>query len=307
MNKNSRIYIAGHNGMVGSSIVKKLRNRGFHNLILRSSKELDLTDQRRVAAFFTKEKPEYVILAAAYVGGIYVNNTYPGDFYYINSMIQNNVIHCAFLTPVKKLLFLGSSCIYPKLCPQPIREEYLLSGSLEATNEAYALAKISGLKMCSYYNRQYGMNFISCMPTNLYGPNDNFDLMSAHVISALMRRIHEGKMNNSPFVTVWGTGTPLREFLHVYDLAEAVIFLMEEYDKPEHINIGTGEEISISELAYLLKKIVAYEGELIFDPALPDGTFRKLLDVSKIHDLGWHHQIGLEEGIRNTYSWFLEK
>ena len=307
MKKESKIYVAGHRGMVGSAIVRALEGEGFHNIIVRSHEELDLLDQVSVRNFFSSEKPEYVVLAAARVGGIYANDTYSADFYYINSMIQNNVIHSAYQNAVKKLLFLGSSCIYPQLCPQPIKEEYLLTGLLESTNEAYALAKISGLKMCQYYNKQYGTNFISCMPTNLYGPHDNFDLMTSHVLPALIRKIHEAKEAKAPSVTIWGSGKPLREFLHVDDLAEAALFLMEQYNGQEHVNIGTGADISIRDLAILIAKIIGFQGELAFDPEKPDGTPRKLLDVSKIHALGWHHRIELEEGIKETYRWYVEQ
>lgn len=306
MNKDSKIYVAGHKGMVGSAIVRALQKGGFQHLVLRSHHELHLTNQREVQDFFQAEKPEYVILAAAKVGGIYANDTYSADFFYSNSMIQNNVIHSASQSGVKKLLFLGSSCIYPQLCPQPIKEEYLLTGSLEPTNEAYALAKISGLKMCQYYNKQFGTNFISCMPTNLYGPHDNFDLMNSHVLPALLRKIHEAKASELTSVTIWGSGEPLREFLHVDDLAEAALFLMENYDGQEHVNIGVGTDLSIRDLAILITKIVGFEGELTYDLEKPDGTPRKLLDVSKIHQLGWHHQIELEEGIQNTYHWYLQ-
>lgn len=304
MNENSKIYVAGHRGLVGSAIFRNLKNKGYNNIIGRTHSELDLTNQAAVEEFFSEEKPEYVFLAAAKVGGIGANSEYPADFIMENLQIQCNVINGSFNNKVKKLMFLGSSCIYPKMCPQPIKEEYLLSGYLEPTNEAYALAKISGLKMCQYYNRQYGSNYISVMPTNLYGPNDNFDLNNSHVMPALIRKIHEAKLNNAPFVEIWGTGKPLREFLHVDDMADACVFVMEEYQGDEFFNVGTGNEISIKELAETIKDIVRYKGELRFNSSKPDGTPRKLLDVSKIENLGWKHKIDLVEGIRNTYEWF---
>ncbi|KKR21162.1 MAG: NAD-dependent epimerase/dehydratase [Parcubacteria group bacterium GW2011_GWE2_39_37] len=306
MNKNSKIYIAGHKGLVGSALVRELTKQGYDNLILKTRRELDLLDGVAVANFFQTEKPEYVFLAAAKVGGILANNDFPADFIYQNLQIQNNIIHNAYLNNVTKLLFLGSSCIYPKNCPQPIKEEYLLSGQLEPTNEPYAIAKITGIKMCQSYNRQYGTNFISVMPTNLYGPNDNFDLNSSHVLPALIRRFHEAKINNAKEVVVWGTGAPKREFLHVDDLATACIFLMENYNDSEIINIGTGEDVSIKELAETIKKISDFKGELVWDTSKPDGTPRKLLDVSKINNLGWKHKIELEKGIRLTYDWYLK-
>lgn len=301
MELDSKIYVAGHKGLVGSAIVRNLESRGYKNIITRTHSELDLTDQQAVKKLFTDEIPEYVFLAAAKVGGIYANKTYPADFIYENLQIQNNVIGTAHDFKVKKLLFLGSSCIYPKNCSQPIKEEYLLSGYLEPTNEAYALAKIAGLKMCQFFNRQYGDNFISCMPTNLYGPNDNYDLNTSHVMPALIRKFHEAKINNEPFVEVWGTGKPLREFLHVDDMADACVFLMENYDGEEHVNIGTGKEISIKELAEMIKKIVCYGGKIKFDEDKPDGTPRKLLDMSKLSDLGWKSKVELIDGIRGTY------
>jgi len=306
MNKDSKIYVAGHRGLVGSAIMRKLQQEGYTNIITRTHKELDLTNQAQTQEFFKKEKPEYVFLAAAKVGGIHANNTYPADFAYINIMIESNVIKASYDYGVKKLLFLGSSCIYPKLCPQPIKEEYLLTGLLEKTNEAYAIAKIAGLKMCQYFNRQYGTNYISVMPTNLYGPNDNFDLETSHVLPALIRKFHEAKINNKPYVEVWGTGTPRREFLYVDDLADAVIYLMNNYDENEPLNIGTGKDITIKELAELIKEIVGYEGEIKFDTTKPDGTPRKLLDVSRLHATGWKHKIELREGIQSTYEWFKE-
>ena len=306
MNKNSKIYIAVHKGLVSSALVRELTKQGYDNLILKTRRELDLLDGVAVANFFQTEKPEYVFLAAAKVGGILANNDFPADFIYQNLQIQNNIIHNAYLNNVTKLLFLGSSCIYPKNCPQPIKEEYLLSGQLEPTNEPYAIAKITGIKMCQSYNRQYGTNFISVMPTNLYGPNDNFDLNSSHVLPALIRRFHEAKINNAKEVVVWGTGAPKREFLHVDDLATACIFLMENYNDSEIINIGTGEDVSIKELAETIKKISDFKGELVWDTSKPDGTPRKLLDVSKINNLGWKHKIELEKGIRLTYDWYLK-
>ncbi len=304
MYKESKIYVAGHSGLVGSAIVRNLNKQGFYNLVRKTHNELDLTNQIQVEDFFAAEKPDYIFLAAARVGGIKANSSYPADFFFINSMIQNNVINNAYKFGVKKLLFLGSSCIYPKLCPQPMKEEYLLSGYLELTNEAYALAKISGLKMCQYYNTQYGTNFISCMPTNLYGQNDNFDLDTAHVLPALMRKFHEAKIKEASQVEIWGTGMPMREFLHVDDMADACLFLMENYDGQEHVNIGAGKELSIKELAVLMKEIVGYEGELVFDASKPDGMKRKLLDTNKLNKLGWHHKIGLSEGIKATYDWY---
>lgn len=306
MERNSKIYVAGHRGLVGSAIVRNLKEKGCSNIIGRTHEELDLKDQKSVRNFFREEKPEYVFLAAAKVGGINANNIYPADFIYENLEIQNNVIKAAFDYKVKKLLFLGSSCIYPKMCPQPIKEKYLLSGYLEATNEAYALAKISGLKMCQFFKRQYGADFISCMPTNLYGPKDNFDLNSSHVMPALIRKFHEAKVNNKEFVEVWGTGTPLREFLHVDDMADGCVFLMENYDGEEHVNIGTGKEITIRELAETIKEIVGFTGELRFNKDKPDGTPRKLLDVSKLRELGWTYKVELKDGIKSTYHWFKE-
>ncbi len=306
MDIGSKIYVAGHNGLVGSAILRNLKSKGYGNFILKSHKELDLMRQEAVEAFFDAEKPEYVFLAAAKVGGINANNTYPAQFIYENLMMQNNVIHSAHKAGVKKLLFLGSSCIYPKLAPQPIKEEYLLSGYLEPTNEAYAIAKIAGLKMCNYYNSQYGTNFISVMPTNLYGSQDNFDLQNSHVLPALIRKLHEGKIESKQQVEIWGTGKPLREFLHVDDMADACVYLMQNYDGDEFVNIGTGEEVSIKELAETIKKIVGFEGELVFDESKPDGTPRKLLDVSKLESLGWKYRIRLEDGIKETYDWFIK-
>ncbi|MBI6103417.1 GDP-L-fucose synthase [Clostridium perfringens] len=306
MNKDSKIYVAGHRGLVGSAIVRNLKEKGFNNIICRTHKELDLTNQNEVRKFFEEERPEYVFLAAAKVGGIHANNTYPADFIYENLMIQNNVIKAAHDFEVKKLLFLGSTCIYPKMAPQPIKEDYLLTGSLEETNEAYAVAKIAGLEMCKFFKRQYGDNFISCMPTNLYGPNDNFDLKNSHVLPALIRKFHEAKVNNSEVVEVWGTGKPLREFLYVDDMADACVFLMENYDGEQHVNIGTGVEVSIRELAETVKEVVGFEGELVFNTDMPDGTPRKLTTVDKLNGLGWKHKVELNDGIKMAYEWFLE-
>lgn len=307
MQKDDKIYIAGHRGLVGSAIVRKLQQLNFSNVIARTRQELDLFNQQKVEQFFATEKPDYVFLAAAKVGGIWANKTLPAEFIYENLLIQNNIIHAAYKNNVKKLLFLGSSCIYPKNCPQPIDENYLLSDYLEPSNEPYAIAKIAGVKMCQAYHRQYNCNFISVMPTNLYGPNDNYDLNSSHVLPALIRKFHEAKMNNETVVTVWGTGAPLREFLHVDDLADACVFLMQNYNSPEIINIGYGEDISIMNLAYLIKKIIGFNGELIFDISKPDGTPRKLLECKKINELGWKAAIDLERGITTTYQNFLNE
>ncbi len=302
MQKEDKIYIAGHRGMVGSAIFRKLRAMGFQNLLCRTSSELDLRNQQAVAQFFAEEKPDYVFLAAAKVGGIQANNIYRAEFLYDNLAIQNNIIHHSYLNGVKKLLFLGSSCIYPKMAPQPLKEEYLLTGLLEPTNEPYAIAKIAGIKMCEAYRSQYGCNYISAMPTNLYGPNDNYDLNNSHVLPALIRKFHEAKRDREAFVEIWGTGSPKREFLHVDDLAEACLFLMENYNEETLVNVGTGEDISIKELALLIKDIVGYEGELRFDTSKPDGTPRKLMDVSKLNKLGFSYSIGLEEGIKAVYE-----
>jgi GDP-L-fucose synthase len=302
MKKEDKIFVAGHRGMVGSAIVRKLKKENYNNLVLRTSSELDLRNQQAVEAFFETEKPDYVFLAAARVGGIVANNTYRADFIYDNLAIQNNVIHQSFKTGVKKLLFLGSSCIYPRLAPQPIKEEYLLTGELEKTNEPYAIAKIAGLKMCEAYRHQYGCQFISIMPTNLYGPNDNYDLNNSHVLPALIRKFYEAVEQNKPEVTIWGTGSPRREFLHVDDLADACFFLMQHYEGEWALNVGTGEDISIAELAELIKNIAGYKGKLSYDKSKPDGTPRKLLDVSRIHSLGWKHRISLEEGIRSVWN-----
>jgi len=302
MNKKAKIYIAGHTGMVGSAIYRKLHSSGYTNLIGRTSSELDLRFQDDVTTFYEQERPEYVILAAAKVGGILANNKYRAEFLYDNLMIEANSIQAAFLTGVKKLLFLGSSCIYPKNAPQPMKEESLLTGLLEPTNEPYAIAKIAGIKLCESYRSQYGCNFISAMPTNLYGPNDNYDLQGSHVLPALIRKFHEAKKNKEKEVIIWGTGTPLREFMHVDDLADASLFLMENYNEAEFVNIGSGEEISIMELASLIKRIVGYEGQLSHDTSKPDGTPRKLMDSSRLTNLGWKSSISLEEGIQNVYA-----
>ena len=305
MEKTAKIYVAGHRGLVGSAIVRQLTTAGYTNLVTRTRAELDLLNQTSVADFFATEKPEYVFLAAAKVGGIMANKTYPADFIYQNLVIQNNIIESAHKTKVAKLLFLGSSCIYPKLAPQPIKEEYLLTGPLEPSNDAYAIAKIAGIKMCQSYHTQYGDTFISVMPTNLYGENDNFDLETSHVLPALLRRFHEAKAANAPHVTLWGSGSPMREFLHVDDMAAACVHLMETYNEPEIVNIGTGEDVTIKELAETVKTIVGYEGEIQWDTDKPDGTPRKLLDVSKLHSLGFKHTISLKEGMQKTYTWYL--
>ena len=304
MEINSKIYLAGHNGMVGSAIFRTLKTNGYQNIVTRNLEELDLRNQKDVELFFEEEKPDYVFLAAAKVGGIQANNTYRAEFLYENLMIQNNVIHQSYLQNVKKLLFLGSSCIYPKLAPQPLKEEYLLTGELEPTNEPYAIAKIAGIKMCDAYRSQYGCNFISVMPTNLYGPNDNYDLKNSHVLPALIRKFHEAKMNNSNNVEIWGTGKPRREFMHVNDLAEACYYLMENYNEPGFINIGVGEDISIHDLAKLIQEIVGFQGELKFDTTKPDGTPRKLMDVSRLEKSGYKAKISLKEGIASVYKVF---
>ena len=302
MQPTDKIYIAGHNGMVGSAIHRALQARGFNNFILKTSTDLDLRNQQAVNEFFEQEKPAYVFLAAAKVGGIQANNTYRADFLYDNLMIEANIIHAAYKHRVEKMLFLGSSCIYPKNAPQPLKEEYLLTGLLEPTNEPYAIAKIVGIKLCDAYRAQYGCNFISAMPTNLYGPNDNYDLNNSHVLPALLRKFHTAVANNEPTVTVWGSGTPKREFLHVDDMAAACIFLMEQYNEEGIVNVGCGSDISIGELALLIKNIVGFKGEILFDASKPDGTMRKLMDVSKINRLGWKYGIGLEEGVRMVYE-----
>ena len=304
MNKSSKIYIAGHRGMVGSALHRKLLADGFTNFVVKTSSELDLRNQEAVARFFEEEKPEYVFLAAAKVGGILANNTYRGAFLYENLMIQNNVIHSSYLNGVKKLLFLGSSCIYPKMAPQPLKEDYLLTGLLEPTNEPYAIAKIAGIKMCDAYRSQYGCNFISVMPTNLYGPNDNYDLKNSHVLPAMIRKFHEAKINNEPSVTIWGTGKPKREFLHADDLAAACVYLMQNYNEEGLVNIGTGEDVEIGELAEMVKKVVGFTGTIENDLSKPDGTPRKLMDVSKLHGFGWKHTIDLFEGLKSVYEEF---
>jgi len=302
MEKNSKIYIAGHRGMVGSAIHRRLQDLGHTNFITRTSKELDLRNQAQVEAFFAAEKPEYVFLAAAKVGGIQANNVYRADFIYENMMIQSNVIHQSYVHGVKKLLFLGSSCIYPKMAPQPLKEDYLLTGLLEYSNEPYAIAKIAGIKMCESYRLQYGCDFISVMPTNLYGPNDNYDLNNSHVLPALLRKFHEAKTNGNAEVVVWGSGSPKREFLHADDLANACLYLMDNFSEAGLINIGTGEDLSIKELAEMIARITGFEGKIVWDSSKPDGTPRKLMDVSKLHSAGWHHKIELEEGIRSVYE-----
>ncbi|HWZ15305.1 MAG TPA: GDP-L-fucose synthase [Mucilaginibacter sp.] len=305
MDKNSKIYVAGHRGMVGSAIHRKLEREGFRNIITRTSADLDLRNQAQVARFFENEKPQYVFLAAAKVGGIVANNTFRGEFLYDNLMIECNIIHSSYLTGVKKLLFLGSSCIYPKMAPQPLKEEYLLSGPLEPTNEPYAIAKISGIELCDSYRFQYGCNYISAMPTNLYGYNDNYHSEHSHVLPALIRRFHEAKEQGLSSVTIWGTGSPRREFLFADDLAEACYYLMENYDEPGLINIGTGEDITIRDLTAIIKKIIGFDGQIRYDVSKPDGTPRKLMDVSKLHSKGWKHTIELEEGIKLAYQDFL--
>lgn len=305
MELNAKIYVAGHRGLVGSAIVRKLEEKGYSNLVYRTSKELDLTDKEQVETFFELEKPEYVFLAAAKVGGIVANNAYPADFIRDNLLIQTNVIDAAFRTGVKKLLFLGSTCIYPKFAPQPMNEDALLTGVLEPTNEPYAIAKIAGIKMCESYNRQYATNYISVMPTNLYGPNDNFDLETSHVLPALIRKFHEAKVENAKAVEVWGTGTPRREFLYSDDLADAVIYLMNNYNGNQFINIGVGKDISIKELAEKVKEVVGFNGDIVFNTTKPDGTPRKLVDVTRLNELGWHASTSLDEGLKKAYEWFL--
>ena len=304
MEKQDKIYIAGHRGLVGSAIVRSLKKQGYENVIGRTHRELELTEQASVRAFFEEERPDVVVLAAAKVGGINANQTAPADFAYSNMQIQCNVIKCSHDYHVKKLLFLGSTCIYPRMAPQPIPEDALLTGPLEETNEAYAIAKIAGLEMCRFYKRQYGDDFISCMPTNLYGPYDNYDLEGSHVMPAMIRKFHEAKVSGAPFVELWGSGAPLREFLYVDDMADACVYLLEHYSGEQHVNIGTGKELSIRELALLVKKTVGYEGEIVWNQEMPDGTPRKLTDVSKLHGLGWRHKTELEEGIRRSYADF---
>jgi GDP-L-fucose synthase len=302
MQATDKIYVAGHRGMVGSAITRKLQKEGFNNLVTRTSAELDLKDQAAVKAFFAAERPDHVFLAAAKVGGIMANNVYRGEFLYDNLMIQNNTIDAAYRNGVKKLMFLGSSCIYPKLAPQPLKEDYLLTGLLEETNEPYAIAKIAGIKLCDAYRAQYGCNYISVMPTNLYGPNDNYDLNNSHVLPAMIRKFHEAKKSSAPSVTIWGSGKPRREFLHADDLADACFYLMQHYNEPGLVNIGTGEDLEIGELALLVKETVGYTGEIVHDRSKPDGTPRKLMDVSKLHSFGWKHTISLEEGLRRVYE-----
>jgi len=306
MEKDAKVYVAGHRGLVGSAIMIKLKKEGYNNLVYRTSSELDLRRQEKVEEFFEEEQPNYVILAAAKVGGIQANDTYSAEFLYDNLMIESNVIDAAYQNDVEKLLFLGSSCIYPKFADQPMKEDYLLSDKLESTNEGYAVAKITGIKLCEHYNKQYGTNFISAMPTNLYGPNDNFDLETSHVLPALIRKFHEAKVNDEDEVVIWGTGKPRREFLHVDDLADALLFLMNNYSGDQFVNVGVGKDISILELAELIKEIVGFEGEIVNDLSKPDGTPRKLLDVTRLNDLGWEAQISLEKGIKDTYQWFKE-
>ena len=307
MELNSKIYVAGHRGMVGSAIIRNLQSKGYKNILTRTSNELDLRNSQAVSDFFAAVKPEYVFLAAAKVGGIQANNIYRADFIYENLMIQNNVIHNSYVNGVKKLMFLGSSCIYPKMAPQPLKEEYLLTGLLEETNEPYAIAKIAGIKMCESYKRQYGCNFISVMPTNMYGPNDNYNLNNSHVLPALIRKFHDAKENNLPSVEMWGTGTPMREFLHADDLGDACVFLMNSYDGEQFVNIGSGTDLTIKDLALLIKDIVGFKGEIVHDLSKPDGTPRKLMDVSYLHSLGWKHKIELSEGIKQVYEDFKKK
>lgn len=305
MEKNAKIYVAGHAGLTGSAIVRSLNRSGFHNIIGRRSSELDLTRQQDVEKFFEEERPEYVFLCAAKVGGININNIHPAEFIYINLAIESNVIHSAYKYGVKKLEFMGSGCIYPRIVPQPIKEEYLLTGELEKTNEAYAIAKIAGLKLCEYYNKQYGTHYISTMPCNLYGEGDNYNLVSSHVVPALIRKFHDAKMQNAPNVTIWGTGKAMREFLHVDDVADACVYLMEHYDGTGWLNVGSEKDITIAELAALVKKVVGYEGKIVYDTSMPDGTPRKLLDSTKLFDLGWRPKIGLEEGLTRVYQDYL--
>ncbi len=306
MEKKDKIYVAGHRGLVGSAIVRSLKRQGYENIIVRTHKELELTDQAAVRAFFEEEQPEIVVLAAAKVGGINANNTAPADFAYDNMQMQCNVIKCSHDYHVKKLLFLGSTCIYPRMAPQPIPESALLTGPLEETNEAYAIAKIAGLEMCRFFKRQYGDDFISCMPTNLYGPFDNYDLSGSHVMPAMIRKFHEAKISGAPSVELWGTGNPLREFLYVDDMADACVYLLEHYSGEQHVNIGTGRELTIRQLAELVKRTVGYEGEIVWNKNMPDGTPRKLTDVSKLHEIGWMHKTELEEGVKLAYDWFRE-
>lgn len=307
MEKNSKVFVAGYRGMVGSAIVRKLQREGFTNIIVRSSAELDLRNQAAVDDFFSRERPAYVFLAAAKVGGILANNTYRAQFIYDNLMIESNIIHASYVNGVQKLLFLGSSCIYPKMAPQPMKEEYLLTGLLEQTNEPYAIAKIAGIKLCEAFRDQYGCNFIAAMPTNLYGQGDNYNLQHSHVIPALLRKFHEGRISNAPFAEIWGSGTPMREFMYVDDLADACFFLMQEYNKKLFVNIGTGDEISIGDLAGQVKEVTGYTGEIQFDSSKPDGTPRKLMDSTLLHSLGWKHSISLKEGLEKAYGFFLKE
>lgn len=304
--QTDKIYVAGHRGLVGSAIVRSLKRQGYENVIGRTHKELDLTDQAAVREFFEKERPDAVVLAAAKVGGINANNTAPAEFAYENMQIQCNVIKCCHDYHVKKLLFLGSTCIYPRMAPQPIPEDALLTGPLEETNEAYAIAKIAGLEMCKFFKRQYGDDFISCMPTNLYGPYDNYELQGSHVMPAMIRKFHEAKVNGAPSVELWGTGSPLREFLYVDDMADACVYLLEHYSGEQHVNIGTGKELTIAQLAQIVKSTVGYQGDIVWNREMPDGTPRKLTDVSKLHSLGWHHKVELEEGVALAYEWFVQ-
>lgn len=307
MEKSSKIFVAGHRGMVGSAIIRKLQKEGFTNIVTRSSAEVDLRNQQSVADFFVKEKPEYIFLAAAKVGGIFANNTYRAEFLYDNLLIESNIIHAAYINEAKKLLFLGSSCIYPKLAPQPLKEEYLLTGLLEPTNEPYAIAKIAGIKLCEAYRDQYGCNFVSAMPTNLYGEGDNYNLQNSHVIPAMIRKFHEAKINKSGFVEIWGSGTPLREFMYVDDLADASFFLMMQYNDKLFINVGTGQEVTIKELASIVKEVIGFEGEIKFDTSKLDGTPRKLMDSSRLHAMGWKHKTPLPEGLKTAYHHFLSE
>jgi GDP-L-fucose synthase len=306
MDKNIKIFVAGHTGLVGSSIVRNLKSKGYNNFVYREEKELDLTDQALVNEFFKTEKPDWVFLAAAKVGGIHSNNIYPADFIRINLKIQTNVIDACYIYGVKKMMFLGSGCIYPRMAPQPIKEEYLLTSPLELTNEAYAVAKIAGLKMCQYYNQQYGTNFISVMPANLYGPNDNFDYENSHVLPALMRKIHDAKVKGDEFATIWGSGKAMREFMYIDDVGDSIVYLMENYNENQFLNIGTGQEVTIADLAEIIREIVGFRGEFKYDSSKPDGTPRKLLDITRLSKTGWKHKVGLKEGIEKTYKWFLD-
>jgi len=307
MDKYAKIFVAGHRGLVGSAIIRALQREGYNNILSRGRDELDLTSQQAVNAFFTTERPEYVFLAAAKVGGIHANNTYRGDFIYQNLAIQTNIIEAARQHGVKRLLFLGSSCIYPRNCPQPMKEEHLLQGALEQTNEPYAIAKIAGIKLCESYNHQYGTDFATVMPTNLYGPGDNFDLQNSHVLPALLRKAHEARVNKASQMVIWGSGTPLREFLHVDDMASACLFVMKNFGYNAMLNVGSGQEVSIKQLAELVREVVGFEGEIVFDPSKPDGTQRKLVDTTKLNQLGWKAEISLKEGLKSTYDWFMQQ